>query len=61
MKYVMSLSLLLNKKISFTEFNISQNSDFPANICSSGRRLQHVFGVTILRLPRHLEEEKLLR
>ena len=27
---------------------------FPANICWSSRRLQHVFSVTILRLPRRL-------
>ena len=27
----------------------------PANICWSWRRLQNVFSVTILRLPRHLE------
>ena len=37
----------------------------PANICWSWRRLQHVFSVTILRLPRRLEDvledEKLLR
>ena len=28
----------------------------PANICWSWRRLQHVFSVTILRLPRRLED-----
>ena len=30
--------------------------DSPANICWSWRRLQHVFSVTILRLPRRLED-----
>ena len=29
---------------------------FPANICWSWRRLQHVFSLTILRLPRRLED-----
>ena len=31
-------------------------SSFPANICWSWRRLQHVFSATILRLPRRLED-----
>ena len=31
-------------------------SMIPANICWSWRRLQHVFSVTILRLPRRLED-----
>ena len=31
-------------------------SVYQANICWSSRRLQHVFSVTILRLPRRLED-----
>ena len=32
----------------------------PANICWSWRRLQHVFSVTILRLPRRLGRQKIV-
>ena len=51
-----SLSFLL---VGFTVafcFLCNQKSLYPANICWSSRRLQHVFSVTILRLPRCLED-----
>ena len=35
---------------------LNSMSTFPPNICWSWRRLQHVFSVTILRLPRRLED-----
>ena len=35
---------------------IYYKTNVPANICWSWRRLQHVFSVTILRLPRRLED-----
>ena len=35
---------------------IFKKQNIPANICWSSRRLQHVFSVTIFRLPRRLED-----
>ena len=35
---------------------VQNRATLPANICWSPRRLQHVFSVTILRLPRRLED-----
>ena len=43
--------------ISFTlDKQCTDRQRIPANICWSWRRLQHVFNVTILRLPRRLED-----
>ena len=44
-------------KYCLTLYNII---NYPANICWSWRRLQHVFSVTIFRLPRRLEGRKIL-
>ena len=37
-------------------FIVSFSNSFPANICWSWRRLQHVFSAPIFRLPRRLED-----
>ena len=43
----------IRTKLQMLSDQIKDNTDamIPANICWSSRRLQHVFSVTILRLP----------
>ena len=49
--------LFLQETHSSSKVEQKWKEDFnPANICWSWRRLQHVFSVTILRLPRRLEK-----
>ena len=49
--------LFLQETHSSSKVEQKWKEDFnPANICWSWRRLQHVFSVTIIRLPRRLEK-----
>ena len=60
----MNNDLIYQLEYQTRSLNFPWTNHYPANICLSWRRLQHVFSVTILSLPRRLqdvlEDEKLL-